>query len=52
MTVAELKQALSKYSDDMSVKVNIGYEIKSLEDVSWGVDMDTNICSVWLMGKP
>ena len=27
MTVAKLKQALSKYPDDMRVKVNIGHEL-------------------------
>ena len=48
MTVAELKQALSKYPDDMKVKVNIGHALRKLDDVSWGVDMDTNKCSVWL----
>ena len=48
MTVAELKQALSKYPDDMKVKVNIGHILRKLDDVSWGIDMDTNKCSVWL----
>ena len=48
MTVAELKQALSKYPDDMKVKVNIGHTLRKLDDVSWGIDMDTNKCSVWL----
>nr|DAN12801.1 MAG TPA: hypothetical protein [Caudoviricetes sp.] len=51
MTVAELKQALSKYPDDMKIKVNIGHELRKLDDVSWGVDMDTNITCVWLVGK-
>ena len=51
MTVAELKQALSKYPNDMKVKVNIGHEIRKLDDVSWGVDIDTNITYVWLVGK-
>ncbi len=51
MTVKQLKEALSKYPDDMKVKVALGYQIASLDDVSWGVDMDTNICSVWLCGK-
>lgn len=48
MTVAELKQALPKYPDDMKIKVNIGHEVRKLDDISWGVDMDMNECSVWL----
>ena len=48
MTVAELKQALSKYPDNMKVKVNIDRTLRKLDDVSWGIDMDTNKCSVWL----
>lgn len=51
MTVAELKQALSKYPDDMKIKVNIDRALRELDDVSWGVDMDTNIAYVWLVGK-
>lgn len=51
MTVAELKQALSKYPDNMKVKVNIGHELRKLDDVSWGIDMNTNITYVWLVGK-
>ncbi len=51
MTVAELKQALSKYPDDMKVKINIDRELRKLDDVSWGVDMNTNITYVWLVGK-
>ena len=51
MTVAELKQALSKYPDDMKVKVNIGHTLRKLDDVSWGIDIDTNIAYVWLIGK-
>ena len=39
MTVAELKQALSKYPDNMKVKVNIDRELRKLGDVSWGVDI-------------
>ena len=48
MTVAELKQALSKYPDDMEVKVAIDSMIRPLTKVTFGVDMDTNKCSVWL----
>ena len=51
MTVAELKQALYKYPDNMGVKVNIDRTLRKLDDVSWGVDMDTNITYVWLVGK-
>lgn len=50
MTVAELKQALSKYPDDMKIKVNIDHTLRKLADVSWGVDIDTNISYVWLCG--
>ena len=48
MTVAELKQALSKYPDDMEVKVAINSMIRPLTKVTIGVDMDTNEFSVWL----
>lgn len=51
MTVALLKEALSKYPDDMEVKVNINRELRKLDDVSWGVDMNTNVTYVWLVGK-
>lgn len=51
MTVAELKQALSKYPDNMEVKVNIDRTLRKLDDVSWGVDIDSNIAYVWLVGK-
>lgn len=51
MTVAELKQALSYFPDDMKVKVNIGTRLSPLADVSWGACMDTNMVSVWLIGK-
>ena len=48
MTVAELKQALSKYPDDMEVRVGIDSMIRPLTKVTVGVDMDTNNFSVWL----
>ena len=51
MTVVELKQALSKYPNNMYVKVNIDRDLRKLEYVPWGVDMDTNITYVWLVGK-
>lgn len=50
MTVGQLKKALERYSDDMPVKIATGFHIESLKDVSWGVDVDTNIYSVWLCG--
>lgn len=48
MTVKELKDILSYYADDMEVKVAIDSMIRPLTKVTSGVDMDTNICSVWL----
>ena len=48
MTVKELKDKLSYYADDMEVKVAIDSMIRPLTKVTFGVDMDTNICSVWL----
>nr|DAT89755.1 MAG TPA: hypothetical protein [Caudoviricetes sp.] len=51
MTVGQLKKALERYSDDMPVKIATGFHIESLKDVSWGVDVNTNIYSVWLCGR-
>ena len=48
MTVKELKNILSYYADDMKVEVAIDSMIRPLTKVTSGVDMDTNICSVWL----
>ena len=48
MTVKELKNWLSCYTDDMEVSVAIDSMIRPLTKVTVGVDMDTNICSVWL----
>lgn len=48
MTVKELKDILSYYADDMEVKVAIDSMIRPLTKVTFGVDMDTNKCSVWL----
>ena len=48
MTVKELKNILSYYADDMEVKVAIDSMIRPLTKVTFGVDMDTNKCSVWL----
>ena len=48
MTVKELKDWLSYYKDDMEVKVAFDSMIRPLTKVTFGVDMDTNKCSVWL----
>lgn len=48
MTVKEFKDWLSYYKDDMEVKVAIDSMIRLLTTVTFGVDMDTNKCSVWL----
>ena len=48
MTVKELKNWLSCYADDMEVQVAIDSMIRPLTKVTFGVDMDTNKCSVWL----
>lgn len=51
MTVNELKKELDKYSGDMNVKMSTGSYIDDLHCVSHGVDMDTNIVSVWLLAE-
>ena len=48
MTVKELKDWLSYYNDDVEVNVAIDSMIRPLTKVTFGVDMDTNKCSVWL----
>ena len=48
MTVKELKYWLSRYADDMEVRVAIDSMIRPLTKVTIGVDMDTNEFSVWL----
>ena len=48
MTVKELKNWLSYYHDDVEVNVAIDSMIRPLTKVTFGVDMDTNKCSVWL----
>ena len=48
MTVKELKDWLSCYADDMEVEVAIDSMIRPLTKVTFGVDIDTNKCSVWL----
>ena len=46
MTVKELKDWLLYYEDDMEVRVAIDSMIRPLTKVTFGVDMDTNKCSV------
>ena len=48
MTVKELKNWLSRYADDMEVRVAIDSMIRPLTKVTFGVDLDTNEFSVWL----
>ena len=50
MTVAELKQALSKYSDDMEVKIGSVPMLTPVTDVITTVDIDTNITSLVMCG--
>lgn len=51
MTVRELREKLQDYDDDMDVKVAVKYLIDDLDTVAWGVDMDTQMPSVWLCGS-
>ena len=48
MTVKELKDWLLYYEDDTEVRVAIDSMIRPLTKVTFGVDMDTNKCSVRL----
>lgn len=43
MTVAELKQTLSKYPDDMEIKISNAPMIAPVTDITTVVDIDTNI---------
>ena len=47
MTVAELKQALSKYPNDMEVKIVDAPMLIPITDIKTIVDIDTNITNVW-----
>lgn len=51
MTVRELIEELSGYDDSVDVKVAVKYLIDDLDTVTWGVDMDTQRCAVWLCGS-
>ena len=50
MTVAELKQVLSKYSDDMEVKIVDAPMLIPVTDIKTIVDIDTNITSLGMCG--
>ena len=51
MTVAELKQALSKYPDYMEVRFASGPVISSVDEIKPIIDVDTNIVSVIMCGS-
>jgi hypothetical protein len=51
MTVAELKQALSKYPDDMEVKIVDAPALIPVTDIKTIVDIDTNITSLIMRGS-
>lgn len=51
MTVAELKQALSKYPDDMEVKIVDAPMLIPVTDIKTIVDIDTNITSLIMCGS-
>lgn len=51
MTVRELREVLLDYDDGMDVKVAVKYLIDDLDTVTYGVDMDTQMPSVWLCGS-
>ena len=48
MIIKELKDWLTYCNDEVEVKVAIDSMIRPLTKVTFGVDMDTNKCSVWL----
>lgn len=50
MTVNELKSILDEYNGSMDVKIGLSGSIKNLADVTYGIDTDTNVVSVWLIG--
>ena len=50
MTVAELKQALSKYPDDMEIKTGNAPMLTPVTDIITIVDIDTNITSLVMCG--
>ena len=50
MTVAELKQILSKYPDDMEVKTSNAPMLTSVTDIITVTDIDTNTKSLVMCG--
>lgn len=50
MTVAELKQVISKYPDDMEVKTGNNPLLSPINDVKTVTDIDTNIRFLVLYG--
>lgn len=50
LTVEMLMKVLKNYPSDMSVKVALYNQISDLKEHTVGVDIDTNIESVWLCG--
>lgn len=50
MTVAELKQALSKYPDNMEIKIGSAPMLTPVTDIITIVDIDTNITSLVMCG--
>lgn len=51
MTVAELKQALSKYPGYMEVRIANGPVISFIDEIKPVIDIDTNITSVIMCGS-
>ena len=51
MTVKELKEQLTKYPDEIEVKIAVGWKMASLDVIGTGVDIDTNEVSLWLCSK-
>lgn len=51
MTVKELKSTLEKYNNSSNVKVVMGRKVRPLDNVSFGVDLETNELYVWLCSK-
>ena len=51
MTVAELKQVLSKYPNDMEVKIVDAPMLIPITDIKTIVDIDTNITSLIMCGS-
>lgn len=53
MTIKELKDylnAIPETSENLEVKVSVSHWLRSIDRITWGVDMDTNIISLWICG--